>query len=50
MKSSPEEASRLGASLNAWLARMEKTAAGQVDRRALDSDTIEHLKELGYIE
>lgn len=50
VESSPQEAARLGASLNAWLARMAKTAAGQVDRRALDSDTIEHLKELGYIE
>jgi len=50
IKSATAQADALRASLDAWLARMAKSAAGQADRRTLDSDTIEHLRELGYIE
>lgn len=50
IKSATAQADALRASLDAWLARMAKSAAGQTDRRTLDPDTIEHLRELGYIE
>ena len=45
-----ERVAQMGTVLDAWLARMEPTAARGVDRRALDPATIENLRELGYIE
>ena len=45
-----ERAAQMRIALDAWLARMEPTAARSVDRKALDPATIENLRELGYIE